>query len=172
MYGGETQTRVVMREPGACEQWEYWRRIGGSRGFKPGEADGSKEARTCVHPLTLVCRRAGCGALVDWHACKVAAGASGRKGVAAGAGCANPRHDARRGKDARASARPARRYGEFDARQRAMARSLRSGKRILVEWPTAYEDVNVWQRPHEAMEDAATRAEARTGGETEEDEDE
>lgn len=162
-YRGEAQARMDIRDPDAWERWDLWRRSGPAvRGETdgPGLAPGCKEGRCSNHPLTLQCRRKGCGALVDWRAAKIAARAAGRKSVAAGAGCANPRHDARRGK-ARHGERGSRRHRQFVLQQAAMAAQLQQGTRVLVEWFKAVDDVNIWKRPAAAVTAALEIANAR-----------
>ena len=80
--------------------------------------------------------------------------------MAAGAGCANPRHDARRGK-ARHGERGSRRHRQFVLQQAAMATKLQQGTRVLVEWFKAVDDVNIWKRPAAAVTAALEIAHAR-----------
>ena len=156
---------MLLRDPEAPARWDAWKVSGAwyrgaEAGCKPGTTSGNAAGRESTHPLTLQCRRAGCGALVDWRAAKVHAAWAGRRRIAAGAGCANPRHDRRRGEKRRLPPE-SRRPGAFAAAQAKMARQLESGERILVAWPTEVTDVNVWKRPNAAKEAAIAIAAAR-----------
>jgi len=128
-----------------------------------GHADGTAAGRRVVHRYTLQC--SNCGALVDMRSAKVTATIRkhGRQhnpralGVryssaefSAGDGCAS------------ASCSSDYRAAEFKRRQRAMARQISDGSRILIAWPRDTHDTEFWQRPDEATAHAAARAAQHT----------
>ena len=172
---GERQTRVVVRDPDGPARWAFYKRIPPRSLVRPephprGHGEGPAKGRRTTAPLTLVCRRAGCGALICWRMAKAAARKGGRQAMAAGAGCANPRHDARRG-EARKAARGHRHQKRFEETQLRMARELEEGERILVAWPEAENDMDVWERPEKAKQEAIRqvrhgRGDARENGGT------
>ena len=153
--------RVQTRDPDAPGRWDFYKRVPPHSPVRPkiedpGKGAGCKRGRETCRPFTMVCRRAGCGALVGYRAAKEAAYKAGRHKVAAGAGCSNPRHDARRGA-ARERERRARGVELFMERQEKMRRQLERGERILVEWPTSPWDANIWRRPKAAVEAAVKK---------------
>lgn len=170
-HEGERQVRIVIRDPAAREYAEFRKRTHRIDPMAPGKDDGSLTGRGCekgrkaIKPMTVQCRRAGCGALIDWcvmkNAVYTACEKTGRWAVAAGAGCANPRHDARRGKD-RGKERRHRPQKRFAEAQKGMAAQLVSEERALVAWPAAPDDVNIFQRPDAAVKGAVKIAMART----------
>ena len=102
-----------------------------------------------IHKLTLVCRRVGCGALVNWRHAKAKANRMGRGTLAKGDGCAGHRCAARF------------KRARFAAQQRKMAAALRAGRRVLAAWPQHADDTEVWLLPAEMRDAAALVAEGR-----------
>lgn len=133
------------------EAWALARRRGGL--FKnrcgAGNAAGSQEALREMRHLSMVCRRPGCGALVDYKVARRHAKQAGRSGFEPGDGCAGPA-------PCSSDHRPAR----FRKRQREHAAELESGERQLVQWPRDIDDRGVWAYSPEAAAAAAAAARA------------
>ena len=91
---------------------------------RKGRSLGTQQARAEALGKTVMCMRAGCGAMVHLNAARRAAHAAGRNFFVAGDGCASR-------SCTRTHAQPAR----FRRRQEQMAAALLSGKRALVMWP-------------------------------------
>jgi hypothetical protein len=88
------------------------------------------------HGHTILCRKKGCGALVDLQSARTAARRAGRDFLKAGDGCAS----------ACCSAHFC--AGRFADTQLRMAEWLLSGERVLVLWPpTAQPAVDLWALP-------------------------
>ena len=149
---GETQRRVITRDPRAPERHAAWGRQPPS-GRRVGEGAATEDAREEVHTRTLECAR--CGLLLDWKQCKRAAYARKPPQLRKGDGCLGKNCGKR-------AARPAMR----DAGQRKYCRALERGERRLVAWPDSAEDTDVWERPVGARARIVERLRARYGYDT------
>ena len=109
-----------------------------------GTAERGELVAQVVHPLTLECKR--CGDLVDWVRAKQRAYGAKRTFFRNGDGCGG----------VRCTRGPRGRPTEHARTQCAMAAKLRTGARVLVEWPTSTRDKTVWQRPDAAAQRKAT----------------
>ena len=88
------------------------------------------KAASIAHRLTLICKRSGCGGLVDWSSAKKAARLANRTWFKDGDGCLNVRcHKHVKGKKQK-----------HKGSQRKYAAALREGTRELMEWPRDVED--------------------------------
>ena len=141
---------MLTADPAGPERWAATTRRGsGKPDIRVGQADGSKEALKVPHAWTLQCRRAGCGALVDWRAAKRSANRAQRGKFLCGDGCTAKRCT-RRYDDAR-----------FKETQRRMAAALLNGTRLLAAWPKDADDTAVWRVPDAVRDAAAAVAAAR-----------
>jgi len=111
-----------------------------------GNSPGSHVALRRESCATVVCRRAGCAALVHLHSARRRARAEGRDSFASGDGCAGP-----------CCSRNWRR-SQFAASQRRMAAALVAGKRFLAPWPTSCDNGNLHYFPAAAAAAAAAAA--------------
>ena len=168
MHKGERQRLVETRDPRTADRNEEYRARGDRIKERRGRSERSKAGRALMHRHTLECQR--CGAAVDWMQAKTQAtkrakrdkrrwktkrhqkSGSGEK-LRSGDGCSSRSCTAARNKGGYRS-------GEHEKRQRGYAEALRSGKRILVEWPRHTGDAKVWQRPDEARDAAVARGAA------------
>ena len=99
----------------ACWRW--------GRYPPPGHAENTLLALRTAHTQVVLCRRAGCAALVDMQAARRRARAAGRDVFEIGDGCAGPQ----------CSVRPW--PQRFARRQASMAKALGVGSRMLMLWP-------------------------------------
>jgi hypothetical protein len=99
----------------ACWRW--------GRYPPPGHARNTLLALRTAHTQVVLCRRAGCAALVDMQAARRRARAAGRDVFEIGDGCAGPL----------CSVRPW--PQRFARRQASMAKALGVGSRMLMLWP-------------------------------------
>jgi len=160
LHKGERQRLVTTRDPRTAARNDEYRGRGDRIKEPRGKSERCKAGRAKVHRNTLECRR--CGAAVDWMQAKAQAtkrarrdarrwkterGRKGRGGAVLrdGDGCSSKCCTAARNKGGYRS-------GEHVRRQREYAEALRSGERILVEWPRSTADPKVWQRPDEARD--------------------
>ena len=111
-----------------------------------GNAPGSHVALRRESCATVVCRQAGCTALVHLHSARRQARAEERDRFAAGDGCAGP-----------LCSRNWRR-SQFAAGQRRMAVALAAAERFLAPWPRSCGDSHLYFFPSAAAENAAERA--------------
>ena len=128
------------------ERWDFARRSGGfhKSGSKAGPAQGSQAALAEMRRLSLICKRPGCGALVDYKVARRQAKQDGRSCFKPGDGCAGPA-------PCSADHRPPR----FRKRQREHAERMEAGERLLVRWPRDLDDHDVWAYSAEAAAAAA-----------------
>ena len=146
---GEAQRRLVTRDPHAVSRWMDLARMHRWDKDKAGYAPGSVDALEIVRSLTLVCRRVGCGALVDWSRAKAHATKTKSSTLALCAGCG--------GKRCAAQHKPKR----FREAQHKMAQQLTAGKRVLAAWPRDAKDTEVWIRSEAEQAAAIARALSR-----------
>ena len=149
---GETQRRVITRDPEAPRRHEEWGRRPQRAEQRIGGSEATKRAREEVFTRTLECGR--CGHLVDWRACKRAAFDRHPAELRRGDGCLG------------------RKCGKRSATKAERARAMRmycaalmTGERKLVAWPGNAEDTDVWERPDESKARIVERMTAMYGHE-------
>ena len=169
MHKGERQRLVETQDPRTADRNEEYRARGDRVKGLRGQSERCTDGRALIHRHTLECQR--CGAAVDWMQAKTQATKRAKRDKRRwktkrqqkdGRGEAMRKGD---GCSSRSSCTAARnkggyRSGEHEKRQRGYAEALRSGKRILVEWPRHTGDVKVWQRPDEARDAVVARGAA------------
>ena len=112
-----------------------------------GHARATRDALSAAHGLTVICRREGCGALVDL--CSAKGAARGRESFAVGDGCGA--RSCTRNKDFAP--------GRFREAQCKMAQGLLDGRRRLMSWPARIQQRDNYDPL--LMGDAATQEAAR-----------